>query len=271
MAAEMNGARPPLQQVRVLSLGMAWAGRVATMLLADQGADVVEVVRPAREPHACDPLLDRGKRLLECNLKAENERRRIADLATAADIVIENMRPGAIDRLGLSDDTLRARNPHLVYLALPGFAEGDPNRELPAWEGVLSAAVGVYTDINPMTALLGGDPVYSSIPMASAYGGILGACTASLGFYHRLRTGIGQRFEVPLADAVLSAMALLIVEVEGKPSRYNFPPLDHTLMDTMFPILRDVRDHLSPEHVAKIAAYLRTMSSPMVNTYGRKI
>lgn len=267
MAADNNGVLPPLQQVRVLSLGTAWAGRVASMLLADQGADVLEVVRPARESHARDPLLDRGKRLLETDLKTESGRSRIADLAAGADIVIENMRPGASDRLGLGYEALRAQHPQVIYLALPGFAEGDPNRALPAWEGVISAAVGVYTDINPMTALLGGDPVYSSIPMASAYGGILGACTVSLGFYHRQRTGIGQRFEVPLADAVLSAIALLIVEVEGKPSRYNFPPLDHTMMDTVFPIMRDVRDHLTPEHVAKIAAYLRSMSSPMVNTY----
>ncbi len=267
MAADIDGVLPPLQQVRVLSLGTAWAGRVASMLLADQGADVLEVVRPARAVHACDPLLDRGKRLFEADLKTASECRRITDLAAGADIVIENMRPGACDRLGLGYQALKAGHPHLVYLALPGFAEGDPNRELPAWEGAISAAVGVYTDINPMTALLGGDPIYSSIPMASAYGGILGACTSMLGFYHRQRTGIGQRFEVPLADAVLSAMALLIVEVEGKPSRYHFPPLDPTMMGTVFPILRDVRDHLAPEHVAKIATYLRSMSSPMVNTY----
>ncbi len=237
------------------------------MLLADQGADVVEVHRPGSEPHPCDSLLGRGKRLVEVDLKSDSGRRRITDLAVEADIVIENMRPGASDRLGLGYEALRAQNANLVYVALPGFAEGDPNRERPAWEGLINAAVGIYTDINPVGALLGRDPIYSAIPMASAYGGILGACTASLGFYHRQRTGIGQRFEVPLADAVLSAMALLIVEVEGKPSRYGFPPIDPTMADTVFPIFRDLSEHMTPEHVAKIAGYLRTLSSPMVNTY----
>lgn len=265
MAADISHQWAPLQQVRVLNLGTAWAGRVASMLLADQGADVVEVQRPGSEPHPCDPLLGRGKRLVEVDLKRDGGR--IADLAAGTDIVIENMRPGVTDRLGLGYEALRDRNPGLVYLGLPGFAEGDPNRDLPAWEGVINAAAGIYTDINPVGALLGRDPIYSAIPMASAYGGILGACTASLGFYHRQRTGIGQRFEVPLADAVLSAMALLIVEVEGKPPRYGFPPIDSAMADTVFTIFRDLSEHLTPEHVAKIAGYLRTLSTPMVNTY----
>ncbi len=267
MATDTRDQWAPLQQVRVLNVGTAWAGRVAAMLLADQGADVVEVRRPEGEPHPCDPLLGRGKRLIDVDLKSEAGRGHVAELAAGADIVIENMRPGASERLGLGYETLRARNPGLVYLALPGFAAGDPQRECPAWEGVIDAAVGIYTDINPVGALLGRDPIYSAIPMASAYGGILGACTASLGFYHRQRTGIGQRFEVPLADAVLSAMALLIVEVEGKPARYGFPPIDPAIADAVFPVLRDLHDHLTPEHMAQVSGYLRTLSSPMVSTY----
>ena len=63
MAADIINTSAPLQHVRVLHLGVAWVGRVTSMLLADQGADVVEVLRPGHEPHACDPLLGRGKRL----------------------------------------------------------------------------------------------------------------------------------------------------------------------------------------------------------------
>ena len=275
MATQARDQRVPLQHVRILNLGIAWAGRVTSMLLADQGADVVEVRRPGSEPHACDALLGRGKRIIEVDLKSETGRRHIADLAAGADIVIENMRSGVSERLGFGYEALRAHNPSLVYVALPGFAEGDPKRELPAWEGLINAAAGVYTDINPLGLLLGRDPIYSAIPMASAYGGILGACAASLCFYHRQRTGIGQRFEVPLADAVMSAMALLIVDVEGKPSRYNIPALDHTMMDVVFPIFRDLRHHLTPEHVSQIAAYVRSVSTPMSGLYdcadGRKI
>ncbi len=146
-----------------------------------------------------------------------------------------------------------AGNPgSLIYVSLPGFAEGDPNREIAAWDGVVNAAAGVYTDISPLGRLLGGDPVFTAIPMASAYGGVLGALTASLGLYHRQATGQGQRLEVPLADAVMSAMALLIAEIEGQPWRYNFPMVDHVMMDMVFPIFRDLRDHMTNGHVTKV-------------------
>ena len=111
----------------------------------------------------------------------------------------------------------------------------------------------------PWARLLGGDPVFTAIPMASAYGGVLGALTASLGLYHRQATGQGQRLEVPLADAVMSAMALLIAEIEGQPWRYNFPMVDHVMMDMVFPIFRDLRDHMTDGHVTKVAEYLKSI------------
>jgi crotonobetainyl-CoA:carnitine CoA-transferase CaiB-like acyl-CoA transferase len=103
--------------------------------------------------------------------------------------------------------------------------------------------------------------------MASAYGDILDACTALLGFYYRQRAGIGQRFEVPLGDAVLSAMALLIMEVKGKPARYNFPPLDKAMLEVVFPIFHNLGEHLTPGHTARIANHLKTLSSPMMSVY----
>ena len=113
---------------------------------------------------------------------------------------------------------------------LPAFARGDENENNAAWEGGINAATGVYTDIPPLASLIGGNPVYSAIPMASAYGGILGALSASLGLFDRQRNGRGQRIEVPLADAVMSAMALLIVRMEGQPQRYNYPPINDTMI-----------------------------------------
>ena len=103
--------------------------------------------------------------------------------------------------------------------------------------------------------------------MASAYGGILGAATASIGILGYQRTGLGQRFEVPLADAVMAAMALLIAELEGAPSRYDFPPLSNVVNAVMMPILKDLREHLTEEHVAKVNEYMRANASPSFNSY----
>jgi crotonobetainyl-CoA:carnitine CoA-transferase CaiB-like acyl-CoA transferase len=86
--------------------------------------------------------------------------------------------------------------------------------------------MGVYTDIHILGLVLGGPPRFNAIPMASAYGGVHGAIAASMGYLHRIRCGQGQFVEVPLADAVMSAMALLIMDVEGQPQRFDLPPVD---------------------------------------------
>ena len=266
MTADAPDRAAPLAGVRVLNLGTRWPGRVAAMLLADQGADVVEIVRPGREAHAVDPLLDRGKRLVELDLKDEAARGICRDRAAEADVAIENMRPGAAAALGLDYAALGGERSGLVHISLPGFAEGDPMRDVPAWEGTVCAAVGVYTDISPLGALLG-TPVYSAIPMASAYGGVLGSLAASLGLYRCQRTGRGQHIEVPLADCVMAAMALLTCKIEGQPSRYNFPPIDNAVLDLVFPALRDLRGRMTDDHVARIADYVRGHANPTINFY----
>ena len=266
MTAPGQERAAPLASVRVLNLGTRWPGRVAAMLLADQGADVVEIVRPGREAHAVDPLLDRGKRLVEVDLKDETARRACRDRATEADVVLESMRPGATAELGFDYAALDGGRGDLVHISLPGFAEGDPLRSVPAWEGVIDASVGVYTNISVLGALLG-TPVYSAIPMASAYGGVLGSLAASLGLYHRQRTGRGQHIEVPLADCVMAAMALLTCKIEGQPSRYNFPTIDNAVLDLVFPALRDLRGHLTEEHIAQVAEYVGGHANPTINFY----
>jgi len=256
-----------LAGVNVLNIGGAWAGRVATMLLAEQGADVVDIVRPGRDAHPADGLMDRGKRVVEIDLKSEGGSAAAKELASGADIIIENMRPGSADRLGLGYDILKGNGATPVYVSLPGFAENDPNRDAHAWEGVINASVGVFTDISPLGQLLGGDPVYTAIPMASAYGGVLGAAAASLGYFHRCRTGVGQRIEVPLADAVVSAMALLIAKFEGQPARYNLPTIDNDMMGVALPVLRDVRRHLTDDHIAALAGYFGKFGPPTFGAY----
>ncbi len=257
----------PLSHIRVLNIGIAWAGRVASMLLAEQGAEVIEVVRPGRKSHPADPVLDRSKRLLELDMKQSSGREQIINLAKTANVIIENMRPGVAERLGLGYEQLGGDTSGLVYISLPGFAVGDPRRDDAAWEGSIAGATGVYTDLSTLGRLIGSPPIYTGIPMASAYGGILGATTAGLGFLGYLNTGLGQRFEIPLADAVMSAMALLIAELEHAPSHYDFPALDKAVSRIMMPILRDVRKNLSKEHVKQVQEYLQSNARPGFNTY----
>jgi crotonobetainyl-CoA:carnitine CoA-transferase CaiB-like acyl-CoA transferase len=128
------------------------------MMLADQGAGVTRIERldgPSMDSPA-NAVLNRGKRCIALDLKDLTERQAARDLAAAADVVIENFRPGVMARLGLGPDELMEINPRLVYLSLPGFSSEDMDRAaIPGWEGVVAAAMGQFTDMGLNRVLMG--------------------------------------------------------------------------------------------------------------------
>ena len=105
----------PMKDVRVLHLGSAWPGRVAAMLLADQGAEVIEIEPPNRRTSVDDALLDRGKTGITLDLKSESGRRAALALAQAADIIIDNLGPGRSASFGVDYPAIEALNPAAVY------------------------------------------------------------------------------------------------------------------------------------------------------------
>jgi CoA-transferase family III len=199
----------PMNDVRVLHLGSSWAGRVAAMLLADQGAEVIEIEPPDRRTSVEDALLGRGKIGITLDLKSDSGRHAALALAQDADIIIDNLGPGRSASFGVDYPAIEAFNPATVYISLPAFAsqsEESEESDIPGWEGVINAACGVYTDIHLAEPLLGGAPRFTSIPLTSAYGGVHGAIAASMGYRNRLRSGIGEVSEavacVPRTAAV---------------------------------------------------------------------
>lgn len=257
----------PLEGVRVLNLGGIWAGRVASMLLADQGAEVIELNHPDREDALHDASLGRGKIALSANLRDPGDQSRALRLAEQADIIIDNLGPGRAARFGLDYASLRERNASIVYISIPGFAEGSEWDGVAAFEGTVAASVGVYTDIHALGPILGGPPIFSSVPMASAYGGVHAAIAATMAFLERLKTGAGRHLEVPLADALLSAMALLIMKVEGQPQRFDLPPIDKAMSEVAFPIIRELSDDISEARRASITSYLAKFGRPQFGNY----
>ena len=198
------------------------------MLLADQGADVICVEHPhcSQSRSAQYAVFNRNKRRVKLDLKDSSELAKAKQLVASADVVIENFRPGVMQRLGLDATTLTAMNPRLVYLSLPGFSSTDTAKaSIRAFEGVIGAATGLYTDLQELKRLLGGRPVYTPVPVASTYGAIHGATAITLALYQRETTGRGEQVEVPLAAAALSALAVINMKIEGKPARYDAPAL----------------------------------------------
>ena len=206
--AQKNIYRGPLTGLNVIDFGHYYAGPLVGMLLADQGANVIHVERPGEPelPSQQYRLFNRNKKLLTLDLKTQESKAQALALIENADVVIENFRPGVMQRLGLDYGNLKKLNPGLVYLSLPGFASNDKNRaHIQAWEGVLGAAACVYTNTSVFRDFLNFPPVYTAVPHCSTYGGVNGAVAIMAALVAREKYGIGTKLEVSLASAGLTA------------------------------------------------------------------
>ncbi len=201
-----------LEGVRVVDFGQYIAGPMAAMLLGDQGADVIRVDPPGgpRWDTPANATWNRNKRSLVLDLENAAERETARRLVASADVVIENFRPGVMERLGLGPAAMTDACPRLIYCSLPGFGADDPRAQVRAWEGVLGAATGAYRSHR-------GRPVYTVIPYASAYGAFLCAVSVAMALNARSRSGLGQRIEIPLFDATFTVIGARGLLVNGKP------------------------------------------------------
>ena len=213
----------PLTGIRVVDFGHYIAGPLAGMLLADQGAEVIKVDRPGKPDYdtPANGVFNRGKQRITLDLKSADDLVTTVKLIRSADVVIENFRPGVMQRLGLGAEEMTALNPGLVYLSLPGFASTDERASIRAYEGIISAAIGQYTDLQSRRADL--PPVYTPMPLGSTYGAIHGAIAVALALYAREESGCGDVIEVSLVGAAMSAMAVIMLDVADKPARYGSP------------------------------------------------
>jgi crotonobetainyl-CoA:carnitine CoA-transferase CaiB-like acyl-CoA transferase len=198
----------PLTGLRVADFGQYVAGPLTGVLLADQGADVVHVDPPGgpRLAGIADAFFNRGKRRVILDLKEPGDLAAARRLAAAADVVIENFRPGVLTRLGLDLAAIRASSPGLITCSLPGFGADDPRAAVRGYEGVIAAATA---NCEPRVGEEppGWDwtrPTYSALPLASSFAAYLAAVSIVMALIARRRTGRGQRVEVPLFDAMFT-------------------------------------------------------------------
>ncbi len=168
----------PLAGIKVVDFGQYIAGPGTALMLADQGASVIRVDRPdgSAMPGPASALLNRGKSSVVLDLKQPSGVFEARALIESADVVVENFRPCVMERLGLGPREMMDANPGLVYLSLPGFSEADQgHRDVAAWEGVVAAAMGQFTDMGLNRVLMGIEASYSPLTLASAYAAVFGA------------------------------------------------------------------------------------------------
>ncbi len=220
-----TASKRPLSSIRVVDFGQYLAGPLVGMMLADLGAEVIRIDPPGgpRLQEACGEMFARGKRALTLDLKNNDDRHTAIELIKRSDILVENFRPGVMHRLGLDYATLCKLNNQLIYLSLPGFASTDIKlADIPAWESVIAAFTGQFTDMGLNRRLMGINPSYTPLALASAYGACFGAMSVLFALRARDTNG-GDHIEVPLASALLEGLVYNCEQIEDYPERYKSP------------------------------------------------
>jgi crotonobetainyl-CoA:carnitine CoA-transferase CaiB-like acyl-CoA transferase len=202
---ETTGHARALDGLRVIDFGHYLAGPLAALFLADNGADVIHVDPPdgPRWDHPANAALYRGKRTIALDLKSDTGRAEARRLIRSADVVIENFRPGVMDRLGLSPEAFIQGTESLIWCSMPGFPSDDLRSEIPAWEGIVCAATALYSP----AGLVGEDPRFTALPLASSFAAFIASHRIAAALLARLRHGKGQRLEVSLYEAAFEALS----------------------------------------------------------------
>jgi crotonobetainyl-CoA:carnitine CoA-transferase CaiB-like acyl-CoA transferase len=213
----------PLTGVKVVDFGQYIAGPAVAMLLGDLGATVIHIDPPGGPmwDSPANAALMRNKLIVTLDLKSEDGLAKARALCDEADIIVENFRPGKLAKLGIDFAAMREARPELITVSLPGFASNDAEkREQRAFESVVAASSGVFTDMGLNRVLMGLNPSFSPLPLSSAYASQIAASATVLALQSRQLTGLGDQIEVPLAAAVMEGLCYNSIKVGDMPTRY---------------------------------------------------
>ena len=206
----------PLQGVTILDLTRVLSGPYCTMLLADMGARVIKVEQPGRgdETRAWGPpfvngesayflSVNRNKESVTLDFKHRAGRPILDALVARADVVVENFRPGTLQRQGLGYAALAASRPELIYCSISGFGQDGPRREQPGYDAVIQAEGGLMS----VTGDADGPAYRVGVAVADMVAGLLAAQGVVLALYARDRTGRGQHVDISMLDGVVSLLS----------------------------------------------------------------
>ena len=199
-----------LEGIKVLDLSRALAGPYCTMMLADMGAEVIKLEMPGRgdDSRSWGPpfvegesayfmSINRNKKSITLNMKSDKSTEIIHKLIKQSDVLVENFRPGAMERLGLGYERVKEMNPRIIYCSISGFGQDGPYRMLPGFDQVLQGMGGLMS----ITGELGGPPIKVGVAIADISGGMFASNGILVALYNREKTGKGQMVDVSLLDS----------------------------------------------------------------------
>lgn len=211
----------PLAGVKILEIATIIAGPFAGMLLADFGADVLKVEHPNGDPKRAlgnkknGSSLDwkrlaRNKRLVTLDLHTEESQAIVRDISRTADVVIENFRPGTLERWGMGYERLSAENPGLILLRVTGWGQTGPYHKRPGFGSVAEAMAG-FAAINGEN---GGPPLLPPFGLADHISGIYGAFAVVMAMRERDRSGKGQVIDLAICESIFSVLGATVVDYD---------------------------------------------------------
>ena len=198
-----------LEGVKILDLSRALAGPYCTMMLADMGAEVIKIELPGKgdDSRAWGPpfvkgesayfmSVNRNKKSLTLNLKKEKSREIIHKLIKQSDVIIENFRPGTMEKLGLTYNEVKETNPEIIYCSISAFGQDGPYKVLPGMDQVLQGMGGLMS----ITGEPGGHPIKVGVAVADIAGGMFAAFAIMIALFNKEKTGKGQKIDISLLD-----------------------------------------------------------------------
>ncbi len=208
-----------LEGVRILDLSRMLAGPYGSMLLGDLGAEIIKIEDPGsgdltritaaqaslRGISAYFLSINRSKKSVTLNLRTQKGRELFYGMVKKADVVYDNYRPAALEKLGCTYEILSKHNPKIICCSVSAFGHDGPYRDLPAYDIILQAMGGTMS----LTGPEGGDPFLMGVPMGDLAGGMFGAFAISAALYHREKTGRGQKLDISLLDSQISLLMYL--------------------------------------------------------------
>lgn len=205
----------PLDGIRVLDLTRVVAGPYCAMFLGDLGAEVVKVEQPGTgdDTRGWGPpftggesayylCINRNKKSIALDLKSAKEVELVRQLAQAADVVIENFRPGTMERLGLGEEELRELNPRLIYASLTGFGADGPMSGWPGYDLIVQAWGGLMS----ITGTPDGEPVKVGVAIIDLVAGLMLGKAITAALFAREKIGVGQRIDTSLLEAEVASL-----------------------------------------------------------------
>ncbi|MFP6622733.1 MAG: CoA transferase [Myxococcota bacterium] len=219
--------RGPLAGVTVLDLTRVLAGPYCTMVLYDLGARIIKVERPETgdDARAIGPFiesggeresayflsLNRGKQSIALDLKDDADRAVFEQLLARADVLVENFRPGTMEKLGYGWDVLHERHPQLIYAAASGFGHSGPYSRRPAYDLVVQAMGGIMS----LTGTPGGPPTRVGSSIGDITAGLFTAIGVNAALFERARTGVGRKIDVAMLDSQVAILENAIARYQA--------------------------------------------------------